>query len=44
MVDGPQAGLALLETLDRDERLAGSHRLVAVRAHLLERAGNSQAS
>jgi predicted RNA polymerase sigma factor len=44
MVDGPQAGLALLEALDRDERLAGSHRLVAVRAHLLERAGNSQAA
>jgi predicted RNA polymerase sigma factor len=44
MVDGPQAGLALLEALDRDERLAGSHRLVAVRAHLLERSGNSQAA
>jgi predicted RNA polymerase sigma factor len=44
MVDGPRAGLALLETLDEDDRLAGSHRLVAVRAHLLERAGEPQAA
>lgn len=44
MVDGPRAGLALLEALDKDERLAGSHRLVAVRAHLLERAGEPQAA
>jgi predicted RNA polymerase sigma factor len=44
MVDGPRAGLALLEALDRDERLAGSHRFVAVRAHLLERAGDRQAA
>ena len=39
MVDGPQAGLDLLRTLDDDERMAGHHRLDAVRAHLLERAG-----
>jgi RNA polymerase sigma factor (sigma-70 family) len=38
MVDGPQAGLALLATLD--DPLAESHRLVAVRAHLLELAGD----
>ena len=38
-VDGPRAGLALLETLDADGRLAHSHRLEAVRAHLLELAG-----
>jgi RNA polymerase sigma factor (sigma-70 family) len=44
MVDGPRAGLALLEALDKDERLAGSHRLFAVRAHLLERAGDPQAA
>jgi predicted RNA polymerase sigma factor len=44
MVDGPRAGLAALETLDKDERLAGSHRLYAVRAHLLERAGDPQAA
>jgi predicted RNA polymerase sigma factor len=42
IVDGPRAGLAQLETLDQDERLAGSHRLLAVRAHLLERAGEPQ--
>jgi RNA polymerase sigma factor (sigma-70 family) len=40
MVHGPAAGLALLESLDADERLAGHHRLDAVRAHLLERAGD----
>jgi RNA polymerase sigma factor (sigma-70 family) len=39
MVDGPEAGLALLATLDGDERLAGHHRLPAVRAHLLELTG-----
>jgi RNA polymerase sigma factor (sigma-70 family) len=44
MVDGPRAGLAQLEALDQDERLAGSHRLLAVRAHLLERAGERQAA
>jgi predicted RNA polymerase sigma factor len=38
-VAGPRAGLLLLEALDQDDRLAGSHRLVAVRAHLFERAG-----
>ncbi|GAB3498720.1 RNA polymerase sigma factor [Amycolatopsis cihanbeyliensis] len=38
-VRGPQAGLALLEGLDTDERLSGHHRLHAVRAHLLELAG-----
>jgi predicted RNA polymerase sigma factor len=42
MVDGPRAGLALLEALDQDERLAGGHRLTSVRAHLLERAGERQ--
>jgi len=30
----------LLRALDADERLAGHHRLDAVRAHLLERAGD----
>ncbi len=44
MVDGPRAGLALLETLDADDRLAGGHRLTAVRAHLLERASDAQAA
>jgi len=40
MVRGPAAGLELLDELDRDERLAGQHRLHAVRAHLLEMAGD----
>ncbi|WP_405014415.1 RNA polymerase sigma factor [Kitasatospora sp. NBC_01539] len=38
--EGPAAGLALLSTLDGDERMAGHHRLLSVRAHLLERAGD----
>ncbi|GAA3142857.1 sigma factor-like helix-turn-helix DNA-binding protein [Planomonospora alba] len=38
--EGPPAGLALLATLDADERMAGHHRLLSVRAHLLERAGD----
>jgi predicted RNA polymerase sigma factor len=44
MVDGPRAGLALLGTLDADERMAQSHRLEAVRAHLLELAGDLDAA
>ena len=44
MVDGPQAGLALLAFLDEDGRLAGHHRLDAVRAHLQEEAGNQAAA
>jgi predicted RNA polymerase sigma factor len=44
MVDGPRAGLALLGTLDADGRLAHSHRLEAVRAHLLELAGEPDAA
>jgi RNA polymerase sigma factor (sigma-70 family) len=40
-VHGPRAGLALLGTLDTDDRMAHSHRLEAVRAHLLERAGDT---
>ncbi|MBQ0902821.1 RNA polymerase sigma factor [Micromonospora sp. U21] len=44
MVDGPRAGLALLTPLDADERTAGHHRLAAVRAHLLELAGELAAA
>ncbi|MFG3697709.1 RNA polymerase sigma factor [Micromonospora sp. NPDC047620] len=44
MVDGPRAGLALLAPLDADDRIAGHHRLAAVRAHLLELAGEPQAA
>ena len=38
--EGPQAGLALLATLDSDERMAAHHRLLSVRAHLLEQTGD----
>ena len=44
MVHGPRAGLALLGTLDADERMAHTHRLEAVRAHLLELAGDITAA
>jgi RNA polymerase sigma factor (sigma-70 family) len=44
MVDGPRAGLALLGTLHNDERMTHTHRLEAVRAHLLEMAGDSVAA
>jgi RNA polymerase sigma factor (sigma-70 family) len=44
MVHGPPAGLKLLEALDADGRLAGHYRLDAVRAHLLEMAGDHQAA
>jgi RNA polymerase sigma factor (sigma-70 family) len=44
MVHGPKAGLALLGTLDADDRMAHTHRLDAVRAHLLERAGDTAAA
>ena len=40
MVDGPEAGLDLLSTLAGDSRIADDHRLHAVRAHLLELAGD----
>jgi predicted RNA polymerase sigma factor len=44
MVDGPRAGLAALELLDGDRRLASQHRLASVRAHLHELAGDTQAA
>jgi RNA polymerase sigma factor (sigma-70 family) len=40
MERGPRAGLDLLDALDADPRMAGDHRLPAVRAHLLEMAGD----
>jgi predicted RNA polymerase sigma factor len=40
MVDGPSAGLALLDSVD--DRLNGHYRLDAVRAHLLEMAGDTE--
>jgi len=44
MVRGPRAGLDLLGTIEADERMAADHRLHAVRAHLLEMAGDRVAA
>jgi RNA polymerase sigma factor (sigma-70 family) len=44
MVHGPRAGLERLCDLDADGRLAEHHRLHAVRAHLLEMAGDLPAA
>jgi RNA polymerase sigma factor (sigma-70 family) len=44
MVHGPEEGLNLLDALREDRRIADHHRLDAVRAHLLEMAGDSQAA
>jgi RNA polymerase sigma factor (sigma-70 family) len=44
MVDGARAGLAVLGTLDADDRMAHTHRLEAVRGHLLELAGEPGAA
>ena len=40
MADGADAGLAELAAIETDERLARHHRLHAVRAHMLELAGD----
>jgi len=42
MVEGPSAGLALLDRVE--QRLAGHYRVDAVRAHLLEMAGDTEAA
>jgi RNA polymerase sigma factor (sigma-70 family) len=44
MVRGAQPGLDLLGKLESDERIAEDHRLHAVRAHLLELAGDRMAA
>jgi RNA polymerase sigma factor (sigma-70 family) len=44
MVDGPEAGLEILDRIGADQRLAKHHRLPAVRAHLLEMAGDTEAA
>ena len=44
MVHGPSTGLDLLNALDADARVATHHRLDAVRAHLLEMAGDHPAA
>src|SRR5262249_47151678 len=43
MVRGPKAGLELLATMDGDDRLARHHYLEAVRARLLDMAGDAPA-
>ena len=43
-VQGPAAGLAVLDALSADERISASHHLVSVRAHLLEMAGDHDAA
>ena len=44
MVHGPQAGLDLLASVEADSRTATYHRLAAVRAHMLEMAGDLEAA
>ena len=44
MVQGPRAGLERLAALSEDPRMSDHHRLHAVRAHLLERAGEPTAA
>ncbi|MBB5957942.1 putative RNA polymerase sigma factor [Saccharothrix tamanrassetensis] len=44
MVHGPRAGLELVDALTRDKRLADHHRRYAVRAQLLELAGDLPAA
>jgi predicted RNA polymerase sigma factor len=44
MVDGPRAGLAVLGGLEGDDRMTHTHRVEAVRAHLLELAGEPDAA
>jgi RNA polymerase sigma factor (sigma-70 family) len=43
-IEGPQAGIELLSVVEDDARMAGHHRLHAVRAHLQERAGDLPAA
>ena len=41
MVDGPEVGLMIIDQLERDGHLRDDHRLHSVRAHLLERRGDT---
>ena len=42
MVHGPETGLEMLAEIEGDTRVAEHHRIDAVRAHLLERAGDRE--
>jgi RNA polymerase sigma factor (sigma-70 family) len=44
MSGGPRAGLAMLEALESDRRIADDHRFLTARAHLLEMAGQTAAA
>jgi predicted RNA polymerase sigma factor len=44
MVHGPRAGLERLGPAETDPALAGHHRVAAVRAHLLDMAGEREAA
>ncbi len=44
MLRGPRVGLDLLSSLESDQRIAAGHRFHAVRAHLLEMAGDRDAA
>ena len=44
MVHGPRTGLAELAAAEADPALAAHHRVDAVRAHLLEMAGEPEAA
>jgi predicted RNA polymerase sigma factor len=44
MVHGPDVALAQLDTATADPALAGHHRVDAIRAHLLERLGDTDAA
>ena len=44
MVQGPAAGLAVLDAKSTDERISASHHVVSLRAHQLEKAGDHDAA
>jgi predicted RNA polymerase sigma factor len=44
MARGAHAGLELLDEIEADDRIAGDHRLQAVRGHVLEMAGERAAA
>jgi predicted RNA polymerase sigma factor len=44
MVHGPRVGLDLLENVGADQRIAAGYRLHAIRANLLEMAGDRDAA